>query len=272
MTSEKKIDIIKSAITGTEIIISGISIINPALAMAVPVCSVVKEIVEYFDNKSTEKRIKALQDKIEENGINIMDFSDRLNSLNEHQAYVVRNNLKFLCVSALPETVNEFNQAFINYVMCEEEQNIFEELCEIIRQLNANDIKCLKKIKAVLENKKLCMKRYQESLDELNKNEKDGINSRIYFDPTKTVLWKDFTSEKKYGHILYNTSSQGSLINNGSLNKGAYFVRSILKLQNLGIVDTENILLFGEATPSNCIYQFSITVFGEELLKYIILN
>ena len=267
MNDKKDKTIIKTAITSSEIVLSGLSILNPALALTVPVCSVVKELVGYFDNKSTEKRLKTLQDKIEENGIEIRNFSDKLNSLNEHQAYVVRNNLKFLCVSAIPETVNEFNQAFINYVM-HEEQSIYEELCEIIRQLNANDINCLKKIKTILENKELCMKRYQEAIDKINNNDKEGIGCRVYFDPTKTILWRDFSSEKKYGKISYKTDSGGTLVGNG-VNNGAFFVRSILKLQNLGIVDTENILLFGDSSPANCIYQFSITVFGEELLKYI---
>ena len=59
---------------------------------------------------------------------------------------MVRNNLKFLCLSALPETVDSFNRALIEIIMSDQ-PTMAEYACEIIKQLNADDISLLKNIK-----------------------------------------------------------------------------------------------------------------------------
>ncbi|MBE6913506.1 MAG: hypothetical protein E7472_01025 [Ruminococcaceae bacterium] len=123
------------------VIVGGIS--------AVPVIGgVISELVGYLDSRHIEKRISDLEHAVLGMGISIQDFSDKLYRLesDEHRYYVVRNNLKYLCLSALPETVDALNRALIEIVMSEQ-PTMAEYACEIIRQLNADDILFLKLLK-----------------------------------------------------------------------------------------------------------------------------
>ncbi|KPU46020.1 hypothetical protein OXPF_05000 [Oxobacter pfennigii] len=102
-------------------IASVLALVHPAF-LAIPVISsVANELFSYFDSQSTEKRLKSLQDALEAKNIEIEIFKLKLNRLDEHGTYVVRNNLKHLCLSALPETVDTFNLAMIDYIMNEEQ-------------------------------------------------------------------------------------------------------------------------------------------------------
>lgn len=76
----------------------------------------------------------------------IDDFAIKASELDEHGTYVFRNNLKHLCLAALPETVHSLNGALIDFIMSEDRE-MSEEVCEIILQLNAKDINFLLLIK-----------------------------------------------------------------------------------------------------------------------------
>ena len=115
---------------------------------------VIAELVGYMDSRHVEKRISDLEQAVRGFGIAIEDFTEKLYALeaDEHKYFVVRNNLKHLCTSALPETVDSLNKALIEIIMSEN-PSMAEYACEIIRQLNADDILLLKLIKQYRERK-----------------------------------------------------------------------------------------------------------------------
>lgn len=110
--------------------------------------SVIAELIGYLDSKYIARRLERLERTIRSHDILLSDFTERLYDLenDEHKYYIVRNNLKHLCLSALPETVDAFNKALIEIVMSEQ-PTMAEYACEMIKQLNADDISLLKSIK-----------------------------------------------------------------------------------------------------------------------------
>lgn len=125
------------------------SIVVGAISNVPLVGGVVAELIGYLDQKYLEERLASLERTVRSLDILISDFIERLYALekDEHKYYVIRNNLKFLCLSALPETVDSFNRALVEIVM-NDQQTMAEYACEIIKQLNADDILLLKSIKA----------------------------------------------------------------------------------------------------------------------------
>ena len=115
--------------------------------------SVVNELVGYADMKKVHKRLDRLRKHLENDNIILNDFAERLNALenDEHKYYVVRNGIKHLCISALPETVDALNKALIEIIM-KDEYGMAEHATEIIMQLNAEDIATLKIIKQYIKN------------------------------------------------------------------------------------------------------------------------
>lgn len=109
---------------------------------------VIAEVIGCLDQRYIEERLSKLERTVRSLDILMSDFTERLYQLekDEHKYYVVRNNLKFLCLSALPETVDSFNQALIEIIMSDQ-PTMAEYACEIIKQLNADDISLLKNIK-----------------------------------------------------------------------------------------------------------------------------
>ena len=109
---------------------------------------VIAEVIGCLDQRYIEKRLSKLERTVRSLDILMSDFTERLYQLekDEHKYYVVRNNLKFLCLSALPETVDSFNRALIEIIMSDQ-PTMAEYACEIIKQLNADDISLLKNIK-----------------------------------------------------------------------------------------------------------------------------
>ena len=109
---------------------------------------VIAEVIGCLDQRYIEKRLSKLERTVRSLDILMSDFTERLYQLekDEHKYYVVRNNLKFLCLSALPETVDSSNRALIEIIMSDQ-PTMAEYACEIIKQLNADDISLLKNIK-----------------------------------------------------------------------------------------------------------------------------
>lgn len=61
------------------------------------------------------------------------------------------NNLNNILLSCIPETVDLYIEVLIDLIM-QQDNNNYEELCEIINKLNVNDIKLLKMIKQYQNN------------------------------------------------------------------------------------------------------------------------
>jgi|GEM_PF-4916194 len=128
------------------------AVVKTALSAVPVIGSAVTEIIGYFDDKYIEKRLLKLESKLGELKI-LENFITALNELDEHKYYSFRNNLKFLLTEAVPETVDAFLLAMIDSIMSETHE-MAEEACEIIRQLNANDIRTLRLLKSAIEKKK----------------------------------------------------------------------------------------------------------------------
>ncbi len=110
--------------------------------------SAIAELMNYLDAQYIEKRLCSLEQAVLQQGITIEEFRKYLLALDtdEHRYYVVRNNVKFLCLNALPETVDAFNKALIDTVMLDD-YTMAEYATEIIKQLNSDDIATLKLLK-----------------------------------------------------------------------------------------------------------------------------
>lgn len=254
------------------------AVIKVAFSSVPVVGSAISEMINYFDAKYIEIRLKALEDAVIAQKILMKNFIDRLNDLddNEHKYYVVRNNLKHLCLEALPETVDAFNKSLIDIIMSESSE-MPEQISEIIRELNANDITFCKELKLFTLNPvKTC---FLEKIAELEKENRSGgfrDQNRIY-KHGMTVFWDDFRSFLHLGDCGKNL---GDLLNiklilnpeNGDESSEtigfAYFVKSIIKLQHLGVLQCDYITTLGTSS-SNYINRFHITFFGQRLLEYI---
>lgn len=161
-----------------------------------------------------------------------------------------------------------------------------ETLCEIVNLLNKKDIQLLHMIKEYIKNgsreyyknniKKNREQEENKKIDEYNKNSNNQIKKikfrdrNIVLDETSTIFWKDF--EKYYelqasemGFILLGQT----IDEEGNKSKEwAYIGKSFIKLQNLGILELDYINTTGNINSLN-VERFHITLFGNELLKYI---
>lgn len=146
--SEKR-DLIKGTLNIASPVVSGISsalsLVSPGFIAIPIVTSVINELCTFYDTKSVEKRLLEFERKINEAEIDIRDFREKIDYLSEHSRYVFRNNLKHLCLEALPETTDTLINCMISYLVGET-QEMDEELCEII----CADIKLMKYIKDYL--------------------------------------------------------------------------------------------------------------------------
>ena len=284
---DKNRDIVQSTLNVASPIASVLSLVNPGF-LAIPIiASVNNELCSYYDSKSVEKRLLEFQRKVEEQSITIDDLRDKINSLDEHSQYVFRNNIKHLCLSALPETTDAFINCLIAYLV-DENQQMDEEICEIICSCNANDIRLLQLIKQYIgegsrthfdEMLKKAEDDFKQSQAESESGEHTGIKaytSRKWYDRNviygeNTVFWKDFTKFFK----LINVNDMGLILNvlgkdeeGAEIYEWAYLIRSILKLQSKGVVELEFVSSLGTISQNN-IDRFHITLFGQKLLEYI---
>lgn len=255
---------------------SALSLLNPAF-LAIPViASVSNELFSYFDCKSTEKRLLELQNAVEGSGVGINAFAEQLAQLDEHSQYVVRNAVKHLCLCAQPEVTEALNKAIIDLIM-NEPYGMPEHICEILQQCNADDIALLHHVKwFVLNGDKST---YHQKLLEAQNDAKSGsMHDRSYFHGEKnTIFWRDFTKALSLGEnvpdmsiFLNRTFAQKT--SDGTFKDEiidfAYIARSIIKLQNLGVLQCDSIPTMG-TTSLNHIERFHITFFGQKLLEYI---
>lgn len=255
---------------------SALSLVNPTF-LAIPViASVSNELFAYFDSKSTEKRLLQLQEAVEHTGVEIPEFAEQVSKLDEHGQYVVRNIVKHLCLSAPPEVTDTLNKAIIDLIM-NEPHGMPEHICEILQQCNANDIKLLRRIKRFqIDGDKSA---YHQKLIETKKDANSrGIHDRsILYGEQNTIFWSDFTKTLWTGTEITDI---GVLLNQRILAEDsegncsieildlAYLARSIIKLQNLGVLQCDFITTMG-TTSTNHIDRFHITLFGKKLLEYI---
>lgn len=228
---------------------SSLSLINPAL-LAIPIiASVNNELCSYFDSRSIENRLREFQQVLDKQAISIDSLQEKIDQLDEHAKYVFRNDLKHLCLAALPETTESLIHGMIAYLM-EENQDMNEEICEILCSCNANDICLLQMIKGYLS--KGSRAHYQEMIvkaqDDIIEKKAQQYDVRKEYKPKKwydrniihgknTIFWSDFASF--FG--LVDVTDMGEILNTVLVNEDGekvydwyFLIRSLLKLQSKG--------------------------------------
>lgn len=254
---------------------SAMASLNP-LFLAIPIMtSVANELFSFFDSKSTEKRLCGMENELNKQGIEIQDFAERISKLEEHEQYVLRNNVKYLCLAAQPETTDMLNKAIIECVMSES-FGLTEHACEILQQCNSDDIFLLELIKKFQMNGS--KKEYKEKFSKA-KEEKDsgGWQDRnVFYGEDTTIFWSDFLKELNFpsvdlGELLslkFKAKDENGQFYGDEIDYLAHLGKSIVKLQNLSVLQCDYRTTLGTTSPSN-VERFHLTLFGKKLLEYI---
>lgn len=242
------------------------------------VISVFNELIMFCGASEVEERLSDLEMKVEELGIQREQFVNSVNELNCHDKYAFRNFLKSYCLETLPEVTDAMIYALIDFAM-DQKSGIREEVCEILRQFNAIDIECMRKIKTIVNDEEITEKREKEALAIIEEQSNKSFKDNVFYLPGKTVIWNDFT-EYKGNKIDENGDKTEWIPNISELMAGSYvndrkekvFVsqasRSIIKLQNLGVLIIFNKMLLGD-TPMFHINKIILTSYGLKILEYI---
>ena len=286
--TEKKINAIAEV---GELTASFLALINPAF-LAVPVITfAVNRVVGHLSEENIVKRINRFEQQLHNKKISIEEFREKVINLTEHNEYVVRNNLNNILLTCIPEAVDLYISVLIDLIM-NQENSMHEEICEILSQLNKNDLILLSMINKYkktgtrkyffesIENKfkedEAIDKKNQE-IDKYNKNT-TGIkqikitkfNDRDPRFNTDTIFWKDFAETfqvkvQEMGHMLLR---QGTDCNGNLTMDWAFLVRAFIKLEKLGLIQMDCINTLGTINSLN-IDRFHLTLFGQKLLYYI---
>ena len=121
----------------------------------------INRVVNYVKKDDIIDRLRKIEKRLDESKIDINEFKQKLNNLNEHERYVVSNNLNNILLNCIPETIEIYISVFIDYIMSKE-STFEEELFEIISSLNVSDLKALKNIKHYMSSG--TRKKYQKSI------------------------------------------------------------------------------------------------------------
>lgn len=129
-----------------------LSSFNPIFAAVPLITFAVKRVCGLMSPDDIVKRIKKIEKKLEDNKVSVGEFKRQISKLCDHDRYVVSNNLNKILIDSIPEIVDVYISLFIEMIMNENQRTQYEELCEIISQLNANDINTLSMIKDYIQN------------------------------------------------------------------------------------------------------------------------
>ena len=207
-------------------------------------------------------------------------------SLSEHNEYIVLNHLRNILLTAIPENVDIYIELLIDFIM-KKEYDEKETLCEIVNMLNKKDIQLLHMIKEYRSNgnrenydknteRALKEKIENEEIDKNNRTPKLGlkkinwVNRNVVIDSSNTIFWRDFEKyyELQAGEMGFILLGQTIDEEGNETKEWAYIGKSFIKLQNLGILELDYINTIGNINSLN-VERFHITLFGDELLKYI---
>lgn len=272
-------------------ITSALSYLNPAFASIPIIISVINEINNYFNSNYISQRLNLLFDTCQKQNIEIEELKNTIATLDEHSSYVLRNHIKGLCINALPETAELYATTIIQYLK-NDSSNMNEEICEIVSSFNAFDIELLLKIKDFITNGNkdsynLAIEQKKEEPENFNdinistntsipSKHKISLLPKMFFDrniiyENNTIFWDDFCAYHKL-----NVKDMGTMLNypgeeiitKKTVYDWAFLIRSMLKLQNLGVIQVEFKSTLGSISTNN-INRFHITLFGQELIKLI---
>lgn len=287
MKNKKTTNIILDGIDSTSNVLS---LIHPIFAGITIVTFAIKQIINYTSSDDIIKRMKKIEKQLQKKKITIEEFKFKILQLSEHDTYITRNNLINILLNCIPETIDIYISIWIDFIM-NEKNSEHEELCEILKDLNKNDLLLLEMIKKFI---KYGERRYyitseisrnirieqeaeeNKKIEEYNKTTKGIKKLDINFSDRdmrigeRTIFWKDFSN-----YYNVRVSEMGYMILEKGINeKGeetmnwAYYARSFIKLDRLGIIQLDYIDTLGTINSLN-IDRFHITLFGEKLLEYI---
>ena len=279
-----------AVIDGIDSTANVLSLIHPAFAGLTIITFVIKQIINYVCTDDIVKRINKIEQQLNNKKINIEEFKEKITNLTEHNMYVVRNNLSNILLNCIPDTVDIYISIWIDLIMSDT-NSANEDLCEILSDLNKNDLLLLEMIKTFM---KYGEKRYYISSVMIERNrveerEKENEEIREYNSKTKgikkldfrfsdrdirignkTIFWKDFSKfyNVNVGEMGYMILDKGINENGEKTMNWAYYVRSFIKLDRLGVLQLDYHSTLGTVNALN-IERFHITLFGEKLLEYI---
>lgn len=216
------------------------------------------------------------------------EFREKVVNLTEHNEYVVRNNLINVLLNCIPESIDIYISVLIDLIM-NQENTIHEEICEILSQLNKNDLILLSMINFYRKNgenkyyyehieknkeivDKTCHEKHQDDLSNQNtKLIKFLDRDNIY--KTDTIFWKDFTEQFNVSTIEMGQMllSEGKDEAGNFTMQWAFLARAFIKLERLGLIQLDIRNTLGTINFLN-IDRFHITLFGWNLLYYVDLN
>lgn len=267
-----------------------LSLINPVFAGLTIITFVVKQIINYVNSDDIVKRMNKIEKQLNDKKIDMEEFREKIINLSEHNMYVARNNLRNILLNCIPDTVDLYISIWIDLIM-NDTNSTNEDLCEILADLNKNDLLLLEMIKTFTKygekryyisseiskrNRDEEEKKKNEEIKEYNSKTKGIKKLDFKFSDrdirigNKTIFWKDFS---KYYNVEVNEMGY-MILEKGTNEKGvkttvwAHYVRSFIKLDRLGVLQLDYHSTLGTINSSN-IERFHITLFGEKLLEYI---
>lgn len=282
--NNEKIDL---ALSGVDAASGFLSLVNPGLAAITIITFVIRQIISFVSPDDITARMEKIEKKLITKKITIDEFKDKASKITEHNSYIARNNLNYILVNCIPETLDVYIELWIDYIM-NDNNSVQEELCEVLSNLNKSDLTLLEMIKSFVtygdktyynlkeSERREEVKKQQQRLNYNNRTKENSgyiktnwVDRNIIID-NKTIFWKDFS--KHYG---LNVNEMGYMIlMNGVHEDGqetmiwAYYVRAFVKLDRLGIIQLDYSNTLGTINALN-IDRFHITLFGEQLLQYI---
>ena len=260
---------------------SVLSVLHPAFSGLPLVIYAINRVIEYESENNIINRMKKLERKLDKKKISMEEFREKVVNLTEHDEYVVRNNLINVLLNCIPESVDIYISVLIDLIM-NQENTIHEEICEILSQLNKNDLIVLSMINFYRKNGE--NKYYYEHIEKNKENEqKNNLSSlniklikftdrdNIY--KTYTIFWKDFTEQFSVSTIEMGQMllSEGIDENENFTMQWAFLARAFIKLERLGLIQMDIQNTLGTINFLN-VDRFHITLFGHNLLYYVDLN
>lgn len=264
-----------------------LSLLHPGLTAITVITFVIRQIIAFASPDDIVARMKKIESKLAKKKITIEDFKTKALNMTEHNSYIARNNLNYILVNCIPETLDVYIELWIDYIM-KDTNSIQEELCEILSSLNKSDLTLLEMIKSFnvygekkyFDERELARKETIKKLKEQQVKDNTTKNNSRYIKTNwvdrdiiidgKTIFWKDFSNyyELNVNEMGYMILMNGVLENGQETMIWAYYVRSFVKLDRLGIIQLDYNSTLGTINSLN-IDRFHITLFGEQLLEYI---
>lgn len=252
-----------------------LSSVNPVFAVTPLFTYAINRVLGLASPEHIKERLSAFSDRLEKRKITIEEFKVEIKKLSEHDEYIVLNYLRDMLLTCVPEMLDIYIEVIIDFIMKKNYKN-GEEICEIISQLNVNDLNLMKKIKNYIDSEKQESKLFKQDETLKSKENESGLKKIVFqdrnmiLDDKYTIFWKEFERyyDLKSGEmgliLLFKTKNENGIESDAWARIG----RSFLKLQNLGVLELECINTVGTINVLN-IDRFHITLFGREILEYI---